>query len=139
MAIEYDRKEVYSAGEGKFVREQLPTQSLDEVSYANLTGKVSGASGTAEVVAGTADQRAIITNYAVTSGTSTTSDVWFELDVAGNTVRNDLRNTAGNDSFSASFTDGGLGVIPAGSAVTVNAYPAGTLDVASNLRIVPLE
>lgn len=132
---EFNREEYRSTGEGIYRTEQLPTQSVDQLSEVNLTGKTSDASGTVEVVAGTASVRSIITRVDTDVGTASTVNVWFDTGVASTTIRNDN----GPTTVKAPFRDGGLGVIPSGSAVVVNAYPDGTVDVSANIRAVPLQ
>lgn len=135
----YSRKELYSTGEGEYREGQLPTQSVDQLSEVNLAGKSSDASGTVEVVAGTATVRSVLTYIDFQSGTASTDSAWFETKIADTTVRNDFGGGEGSNDYSTGFRDGGLGVVPAGSAIVVNAYPAGTVTVSSNVRLIPLE
>lgn len=140
MGTQYSRREIYSSGDGKFIKEQVPTQSMDQLSWTNLSGKVEDASSEEVVLAGTVDQKAIITNYSITTaGTKDQVNSWFELGIAGGTARQDYVAGPDTESFTDTFSNGGLGVVPAGSAVAVKISPEGTVDASANLRMVPFE
>jgi len=131
----HEREQLYSTGEGKHRDNIIPTVDITQVGDVNLTGKVSDASGTAEVVSGTASAKSIITRHDYGGD----GEAFFDLNVAGNTVDNDRLAGDGEINKKQPLRDGGIAVVPDGSEVTVNAYPDGTATVTSNVRMVPIQ